>query len=502
MTGADTYIKLSGTQQFNNLTVNRTGIDAALESGDDMHIARNLTIASGASLGILNDTYVSGRITLETPPTEEYINPTGKVILCLGDSLTGAAAANGSFPDWPDPPTNYWPYYLGQLIGPGATVINRGRGGHAASDIMVHLAQDMTDTNPDIVIVMMNIDRATSSVYWTTCKNAQLAVINALLVYPNIQVVWSTMVPWGQHPYWLDAEPFRTFMNDYIRTFSTTHSRVTVADMDWAMEDPINPGHLRPAYISTDGTLIHMSRPPLLGHVSYANAIYAQLFDNIPTIGLVQNDNRMSINGNDVTPLVGYGRFDGELYLNGTAPSLTVNLGAGTGYLHTNRTTIMDTGTSITLTIAPGTEQDANISDVVLLGNDITWSVDSSQTLTFTLSGLESGRMYRLYVDGESSSLLTASRSGVVSFTYSGPWSEHQFEIIATSIGGSISGLVNLVFIMFAIGIVVGVVVEGTHSIRKNKMLSSEQMMKSLVNMVVYIVIGMAGIGILYKVVA
>jgi hypothetical protein len=205
----------------------------------------------------------------------------------------------------------------------------------------------------------------------------------------------------------------------------------------------------------------------------------------------------MSINGNDATPLVGYGRFDGELYLNGTAPSLTVNLGAGTGYLHTNRTTIMDTGTSITLTIAPGTEQDANISDVVLLGNDITWSVDSSQTLTFTLSGLESGRMYRLYVDGASSSLLTANGAGTISFTYAGPWSEHQFEIVATSIGGSISGLVNLIFIMFGIGIVVGVMGETVITLRKEKIPKVE----TLINMVIYIIIGMASLGVLYSVV-
>jgi hypothetical protein len=65
----------------------------------------------------------------------------------------------------------------------------------------------------------------------------------------------------------------------------------------------------------------------------------------------------------------------------------------------------------------------------------------------------------------------------------------------------NISSLVNLVFIMFAVGIVVGVVVEGTYSIRKNKLLSSQQMVKSLVNMVVYIIIGCAGVGILYSMV-
>jgi len=136
--------------------------------------------------------------------------------------------------------------------------------------------------------------------------------------------------------------------------------------------------------------------------------------------------------------------------------------------------------------------------------SSMTWTADSGTAdpvVTFTLSGLESGRMYRLYVDGVASSLLTAT-GGTISFTYSGPWSEHQFEIVATSITGSISPLVNLIFIMFAIGIVVGVVAEETNSLRKMQMRTTEQMMKSLLTMVVYIIIGMASLGVLYSIVA
>ena len=67
------------------------------------------------------------------------------------------------------------------------------------------------------------------------------------------------------------------------------------------------------------------------------------------------------------------------------------------------------------------------------VSSSMLWTADPGSAdpiVTFTLSGLESGRMYRVYVDGVSSNLLTASGSGVISFTYSGPWSEHQFEII------------------------------------------------------------------------
>ena len=131
------------------------------------------------------------------------------------------------------------------------------------------------------------------------------------------------------------------------------------------------------------------------------------------------------------------------------------------------------------------------------------WTASSSASdVTFTLSGLESGRMYRLYIDGNQDALLTASGSGVISFTYSGPWSEHQFEIVATSITGSISPLVSLIFIMFAVGVVVGVIVEGTYSLRKKEMLNSQEMIKSVITMVIYIVIGIASLGVLYSIVA
>jgi hypothetical protein len=55
---------------------------------------------------------------------------------------------------------------------------------------------------------------------------------------------------------------------------------------------------------------------------------------------------------------------------------------------------------------------------------------------------------------------------------------------------------------MFAIGVVVGVIAQGTYSLRKKEMLSSPEMIKSLVTMVIYIVIGIASLGVLYSIVA
>ena len=174
-------------------------------------------------------------------------------------------------------------------------------------------------------------------------------------------------------------------------------------------------------------------------------------------------------------------------------------------------TSSVSTGTTVNLTALSGT-LDVTPDAGMVISTVTDWASDSKKwitdpgtgtpVVTFTLSGLESGRMYRLYIDGTSSQLLTASGGGVISFTYSGPWSEHQFEIVATSITASISPLINLIFVMFAIGIVIGVVVEGTQSIRKQKQLTTDQMLKSLINMVLYIIIGLLSISVLYSMVA
>ena len=66
----------------------------------------------------------------------------------------------------------------------------------------------------------------------------------------------------------------------------------------------------------------------------------------------------------------------------------------------------------------------------------------------------------------------------------------------------SIRPLIGLIFTMFAIGIIVGVIVEGTNSLRKQKMRTTEQMVKSVLNMVIYIIIGMASVGIMYSIIS
>jgi len=129
-----------------------------------------------------------------------------------------------------------------------------------------------------------------------------------------------------------------------------------------------------------------------------------------------------------------------------------------------------------------------------------TWTADGATAVTFTLSGLESGRMYKVYIDGAWSENLIAS-GGAISFTYSGPWSEHEFEIVYTSVGPKISLMVNVIFMMVALGIVLAVMGETVSSFRK-KPASGDEMIRRLLNMVIYIVIGLVMLGALYAVIS
>lgn len=71
-------------------------------------------------------------------------------------------------------------------------------------------------------------------------------------------------------------------------------------------------------------------------------------------------------------------------------------------------------------------------------------------------------------------------------------------EITRSTYTARITSLLQIIGIMFAIGIVVGVIAEGTKSLRKEKMPTTQEMVKSVLNMVIYIVIGMALIGVVY----
>jgi len=65
-----------------------------------------------------------------------------------------------------------------------------------------------------------------------------------------------------------------------------------------------------------------------------------------------------------------------------------------------------------------------------------------------------------------------------------------------------IDRLLQVIFIVLVIGIVVGVASEGIYSLRKEKERTSQEMMRSLFNMVLYIVIGLSILGTIYIIIS
>jgi hypothetical protein len=63
-----------------------------------------------------------------------------------------------------------------------------------------------------------------------------------------------------------------------------------------------------------------------------------------------------------------------------------------------------------------------------------------------------------------------------------------------------VSTIVLLIFDMFAIGIVIGVVGTTTNSLRKQKELSTNQLVRSFINMVLFIIIGLASLAVIYSI--
>jgi hypothetical protein len=130
--------------------------------------------------------------------------------------------------------------------------------------------------------------------------------------------------------------------------------------------------------------------------------------------------------------------------------------------------------------------------------NSTSWTMTeltTGPTVTFITTGLSGSMAYKAFKDGISIAL---GDGPTLTFTGTGGG---DYEIVAVY-SKQVSITIQLIFLMFAVGIVVGVVAEGTNSLRKQKMRPTGQMVKSLLNMVIYIIIGMASLGIIYSVVA
>jgi len=211
---------------------------------------------------------------------------------------------------------------------------------------------------------------------------------------------------------------------------------------------------------------------------------------------ICQAGNAIEISGGSPYPYTGYGTYDGELFLDCSPAEFGVDVGSTMpGYLHASKTTQIWEVNGRYLQFAPSGVQDVNIT-ALTFGDSVNWTSTSTGSVTFTLSGLEAGRMYAVLVNGVRTYTITASGSGIAAFTYSGPWSEHDFQVTPTSIGSSLSGLVAVIFIMVIIGLVVCVVAVPVSALRNKEPVTQ----RTLVNMVLCVIIGIAIIGVIFNI--
>jgi hypothetical protein len=119
------------------------------------------------------------------------------------------------------------------------------------------------------------------------------------------------------------------------------------------------------------------------------------------------------------------------------------------------------------------------------------WSAAASGSLTFSVPNLVNGTTYVVFIDGAREHSLVADGSGIVQFTYSGPWSEHQFKVIRTSIPENIFPLVNMVLVFFALAIAMSVI--GFALSSKDKGVSKNE----FIEMVVFVLISVIMMGAL-----
>jgi len=213
---------------------------------------------------------------------------------------------------------------------------------------------------------------------------------------------------------------------------------------------------------------------------------------------LYQAGNAAEISGGSAYPLQGYGAFDGEIFLDTSPAILYAMIGATmTGSIHASKNTIISDAQSRYLQFIPDGVQDVNITGLSM-SDSVAWTSTSTSSVTFTASGLEAGRMYRVTVDGVWFQTVTATPIGTVTFTFSGPWSEHDFLVMPTAIDSSLSPLVGIIFILMIVGLVVCVVAVPVNAIRNKEPLTK----RTLFNMVLCVVIGLAFIGAIFSIVS
>jgi len=127
------------------------------------------------------------------------------------------------------------------------------------------------------------------------------------------------------------------------------------------------------------------------------------------------------------------------------------------------------------------------------------WMTDpgsGTPTVSFTLSGLESGKWYRVEVDGETLTNIQAS-GGSISFTYSGPWSEHEFEVISSF--GNVSATESTLLGLVMMFVIVGILLIPVAFIVKTAKEKKKPEIKDFIEIAIIVVIGLGFVGVMWS---
>ena len=122
---------------------------------------------------------------------------------------------------------------------------------------------------------------------------------------------------------------------------------------------------------------------------------------------------------------------------------------------------------------------------------------------TFYIGNLKAYHWYNIFIDGVlGPSLLTASGNGVIGFSYAGAAGQHDFEVQQFALAPPIPSLLNLIVVVLVLGIVASIAGEATYMLHKQKTMPADQMMKSLIKMVIITIIGLGMIGLIVTMLA
>jgi lysophospholipase L1-like esterase len=429
-----------------------------------------------------------------------------KIIISIGDSIMCGAPYHNPIPSLYGVNDYYYKslqWRLGQLLG--QPIANRGVSGQTTTQMLARFNTDVLAYNPDFVLIMAGINDiftydTPAAIIESNLQsmidqgNGHGAKTVIYTILPDTNLVNAT------------REAARVAVNAWI--MSKTSSSVFPIDVATALADPADVTNLLALYDSGDGVHPSMAGYYLMANMTFASPPFNSTISQttahyVDSITLAINPSGISNPGRPMSINIS---FNGGYHITSlnNATNQTIDIGkVSTSWLKisfnayhkvtaaapafiaigevrvyglsstwvkgsifaggwNNITMTNDTygklpyprASSILMSASPSTY--ANVSIDAWSTSDMNWNATGTSSVSFTLSGLESGvnSYYDIYVDGKLIDRILCT-SGSIIFSYSGPWSEHQFVVTKTKIvdNPNFSGLIILLIIVASISL-------------------------------------------------